>query len=243
MAGFAGAWGTWSTAMNNNYEQTGTRRQKLNLSQEGMNKMIYDILSSDQGLAALATGEGNSGGFGSTTRSLLAQDLVVKIAGELGKLTAETVETRDETKTTKEGRALSKIGDFGDKYNFFNDSSGGMNSATDNSVICTELNRQGLLHDDLYFHPKAQFHFLELSEATVAGYHYWARACVQYLARSPKLSRCILPIVRSRYEMIITGKFKFLGALTIYLGQPICTLIGLILRDLENLNGRAQFNS
>lgn len=238
MAWASGAWGTWNTAMQNNYELTGTKKSKVNLSQEGMNKIIYDILSSDQGLAALATGEGQSGGFGSTTKALLAQDLVVKIAGELGKLTAETVQTGDETKTTKEGRALSKIGDFGDKYNFFNDSSGGVDSATDNTVICTELMRQGLLDEDLYYHPAARIHFLELPEETVRGYHLWAKPCVQPLSRSRWLSNLILPIVRSRYQMITTGKFKFLGAVTIYIGQPICYAIGAILRDLENLNGR-----
>lgn len=238
MAWASGAWGTWNTAMQNNYELSGNKTSKLNLSPEGMNKLIYDILSSDQGLAALATGEGMSGGFGSTTKSLLAQDLVVKIAGELGKLTAETVTTADEVKTTKEGRALNKVGDFGDKYNFFNDSSGGVDSATDDSVICTELNRQGVLDDALYYHPAAQLHFLELPEEVVRGYHFWAKSCVQPLASSSWLSNCVAPIVRSRYEMITTGKFKFLGAITIYLGQPICYAIGAILRDLENLNGR-----
>jgi hypothetical protein len=41
---------------------SGTQTQQLDLSPEGYNKIVKDILSSDAGLAALATGENLSGG-------------------------------------------------------------------------------------------------------------------------------------------------------------------------------------
>ena len=46
------------------------------------------------------------------------------------------------------------------------------------------------------------------------------------MQKSPALSRFLLPIVESRYQMIVHKRFGILGAATIYVGQPICFLIG-----------------
>lgn len=241
MAGFAGAWGTWNTAMENNYERLGTTTKRRDLSPEAMNQLIYQVLSSDAGLAALSQGENMSGGHSSTTKALLAQDLTTKIAGELAALTAPEITSNEDVKTTKEGRAVSKIGDFGDKYNFFNDKSGGTDSVGSKTVICTELNRQGLLSDELYHHPKALEHFEELPAETVRGYHSWAERTITTLASSPRLSRCILPIAVGRYKMITTGQWNLLGWITIAIAQPICWLIGKIIIEMEKQNGRSEF--
>jgi len=58
------------------------------------------------------------------------------------------------------------------------------------------------------------------------------------MERSPVLSNLLLPVAVSRYKMITTGKFHFLGALTLYIGQPICFLIGAAL-SLGDSNARA----
>src|SRR5574338_1449366 len=84
-------------------KSTGTKKQYLDLSPEGYNKIIKDILSSDAGLAALATGENLSGGYGSSVKAQLAQDLVLDIAGELAKLTAPTIE---ESKAKKKSSGI-----------------------------------------------------------------------------------------------------------------------------------------
>jgi hypothetical protein len=99
------------------------------LTQEGIDKLVYDVLSSDQGLAALASGESASGGFGSSTKSLMAQDLVTKLVGELANVTAPTVTN---TQTTQKKKGLS--------------------------VICTELHRQGYIEDDLYQRGSNEFY-------------------------------------------------------------------------------------
>ena len=150
--------------------------------------------------------------------------MMTKLIGELASVTAETVTTGDEVKTTKEGRAL----------NSFADKTG--------TVICTELNRQGLLSDELYLHEKAQKHFTDMPKETVAGYQVWANKCVPVLAKSPRLSKAVLPIAKSRYEMITGQGFRFLGALTIYIGQPICYMIGSFISTGDS-HGRFESNS
>lgn len=176
---------------------SGTQTQKLDLSQEGYNKIIKDILSSDAGLAALATGENLSGGYGSSVKAQLAQDLVLNIAGEMAKLTAPSVAT-----TESKSKSKTKKG----------------------TVICTELERQGLLDPDLY--DAGIKHFLSLPDETVAGYRIWAEKVVPLMQKSPALSRFLLPIAVSRYQMVVHNNFGILGAITIYIGQPICFLIG-----------------
>lgn len=192
-------------------QKEGTTKQRV-LTQPAIDKLVYDALSGTDGLAQLVQGEGSSGGYGSTTKTLMAQDFMSKIIGELALVTAP--ETTTKTTSGKKGGFSAK------------------------TVICTELNRQGLLPDSLYH--AGHTHFLNLPEETLVGYHSWAQRCVPILARSPNLSRFIAPIAVSRYEMI-TGKkrFTFWGALTIYIAQPICYLIGCwILGAQEKTHGR-----
>jgi hypothetical protein len=111
--------------------QAGTSQKVL--SQEGINKLIYDVLSSDQGLAALAGPEGLSGGGKSSTKALMAQDLVTKLVGELANVTAPTVTTQQSTSSKKM------------------------------SVVCTELHRQGYIKTYLYKLGQEQFHNRKLN--------------------------------------------------------------------------------
>lgn len=214
------ALGLWGKAMDNNYEVGTKTTTKKNLSQEAINKLIYDALSSDQGLAALASGENLAGGSKSASKTLLAQDMMAKIVGELAAVTAETEQMTDEVKTTKEGRAVNKIGDAGDKYNAFNR---GQN--LDDTVICTELHRQGKLSSELYHSVGAPY--AQVSYFTWRGYHLWASRVVPLMARSDLLSNLLLPIIRSRYLLLSDAPgFHFLGHLTCKIGEPICWMIG-----------------
>jgi hypothetical protein len=187
------------TSTNTSQSGSTSKSTKRVLSQAGMDKIIADILGSDQGLAALASGENVTGGMNSSVKTQLAQDMVTKIAGELANLTAPVVE---ESSTSTGSSAKKKA-----------------------SVICTELNRQGWLPDELY--QAGHAHFLSLSPYTVAGYRAWANGIVPILAKSPRISAHIAPIAILRYRMV-TGidRWNLVGALTIYLGQPICYLIG-----------------
>lgn len=208
----------WGTAMENNYQTTGNESmsgsKKKVLSQEAINKLIYDAMSSDQGLASLASGENLSGGFNSSTKTLQVQDFMTKLIGELALVTAEEVQTGTKEskgeKNTKEGRALNG---FADKVG---------------TVICTELAVQGYLDPDLYEAggPASK----QVSYATWVGYRFWADSVVRAMKTSPRLCRFLLPIVESRYRYLIDPNcVEILGRLTVHIGHPVCYLIGTII--------------
>lgn len=193
----------WDAIINNNARQynVGTKSVQKELSQEAINKLIYDALSSDHGLASLASGENLTGGSKSSSKTLLAQDMMTKLIGELASVTAKNTETIDLTtdKESKQGRKLS--------------------------VICTELNRQGKLEDSLYEAGGAPW--TQVSYYTYLGYSVWATRVVPLMARSEGLSNALLPVVRSRYLLLTSAPgLHILGRLTKWIGEPACWLIG-----------------
>jgi len=141
---------------------------------------------------------------------------VVKLIGELANVTAQTVST-EAGSATKQSKSST------------NKASGGLKT-----VICTELHRQGLLSHDLYAHPAAIKHFLALHPYTIAGYQFWGVAVAERMRTSGLLSHLMLPVAEARYRMVTTGRFNMLGAATLYIGQPICFIIGA----LVNLGAR-----
>lgn len=191
---------------------TNTSKKYLDLSPEGYNQIIKNILSSDAGLAALATGENLSGGYGSSVKAQLAQDLVLNIAGEMAKLTAPTIE---------QGKSVKKK------------SAGGVGGLK--TVICTELQRQGLLDTKLY--EAGHAHFLSLPVQTVAGYRVWANKVVPILQKYPAIARIIAPLVTSRYEYIVHNRFSIFGWFSVAIAQPICYVIGSIVLRIKGNHG------
>lgn len=189
---------------------TSSAKKYLDLSPEGYNKIIQDILASDSGLAALATGENLSGGYGSSVKAQLAQDLVLNIAGEMAKLTAPTIE---------QGKSVKKK------------SGGGLKT-----VICTELQRQGLLDTELY--EAGHAHFLSLPVQTVAGYRVWANKVVPILQKHPAIAQAIAPLVTARYEYIVHKRFSTFGWFSVVIAQPICYVIGTVVLAIRgDVNG------
>ena len=188
----------------------GVQTSQKQLSQAAMDKIIADVLGSEQGLAALAQGENASGSFGSSMKTQLAQDLVTKLVGEIASITAPTVTTTDQVQRQQTESVQS--------------------SKKKATVICTELLVQGKFPEELYYHSKALEHFESLPKETISGYHAWAIPVVSWMQKSELLSNLLLPIVLARYLQIIYGHSSFLGTLTIYEGQPICYLIGRTLK-------------
>ena len=182
--------------------KSGTQTTQRVFNQQAIDKLIYDVLSSDQGLASLASGENLSGGFNSSAKTLQTQDFLTKLIGELAIASAPEITQSSETQTSS--------------------------SKKKPTVICTELARQGLLDPDLYEAgggPSKQVSFI-----TWSGYICWAEKVVPAMQRSPALSRALLPIVRSRY-LYLTGApgTHTLGRLSVFLGHPICWIIGVVL--------------
>lgn len=193
--GFSGSKGSSSSSQST---------QKI-LGQEAIDKLVYDVLSSDQGLSALASMENASGGYNSTTKGLMANDLITKIVGEIANITAPTVTSANSKESKK---------------------SGGVKT-----VICTELMRQGLLDEDLYL--KGTPYFLSLHPYTVRGYQSWATKVVPVLARNPRLAKFFAPIAVKRYEYIVLGKKTAIGMATVYFCQPVCFVIGAVLQFVK----------
>lgn len=187
---------------------SGTQTTKLNLSKEGYDKIIQDIMGAEQGLAQLLQGQNMAGLFGSSTSTLMTQRFVTDLAGELAKLTAETVTEKDEKTVQKKSSAGLK------------------------TVICTELERQGLLDTELYNAGHA--HFLSLPAETVRGYRVWANKVVPLMQKSPRLSKLLAPVANKRYEHITGRRKNLIGWITVHLCQPICYLIGIFVPEGED---------
>lgn len=211
--------GSYANAvLSNNYRDS----KKKVLSDEAIKKLIYDAMSSDQGLASLASGENLSGGFKSSSKGLLAQDFMTKLIGELANVTAETVETKEADPSSAGGAAVRNGNSFSDL----------------GTVICGELVNQGKL-SEIHYRAGAD-HVTAMNETVRTGYLIWARPVVKLMQRSPRLSNFLAPIARSRYRVILgISKFEILGSSTIYIGHPICWLIGKVVQLVENFNGRS----
>ena len=77
--------------------------QRTEIDQEGIDKIIADVLGGADGLAAIFAGEQNAGIFNSSTSAQAAGDLATKLAGEIAKLTASNVtDSTIDTKGTSE---------------------------------------------------------------------------------------------------------------------------------------------
>lgn len=183
--------------------ESGTQTSRVIVDQAAIDKVMQDVLGSDQGLASLASGENVAGLTGTSVKTMLASDLVTKLVGEIAKLKTTTITEFDKRNDTSTKKASSGL----------------------KTVICTELERQGKLDTELYL--AGTGHFLALSPTTVRGYRVWANKLVPVMQRSERLSNALVPIVQARYEHVTGRKRNLLGALTVYIGQPICYLIGL----------------
>jgi hypothetical protein len=98
--------------------KSGTVTEQLDIEEAGVQKILQDILGSEQGLAAIFSEEQVSGLYGSTVAAQASGDLLTKLAGEIAKLTAKKVTTTDlkeevtqETTAEKEG-LIPKFGGF-----------------------------------------------------------------------------------------------------------------------------------
>jgi hypothetical protein len=119
IGGVGGIFGTSDEQSGNTVANaTGEQRKKLELDQEAITKIIDDLLSTPDGLAAIFAGEQNAGVFNSSVAAQAAGDLSANIVGELAKLTATEVTTTEQAQSqstsqeAKKGGVLDGIGDF-----------------------------------------------------------------------------------------------------------------------------------
>ncbi len=102
--------GIFGTDVNVNSQSTGSsrteaslsgeNRDRLEISDEAIDKIVTDILRGPDGLASIFAGEQNAGVFNSSVANQAAGDLTAKISGEIAKLRAERVQTQEQTQTS-----------------------------------------------------------------------------------------------------------------------------------------------
>lgn len=99
------------------------------------------------------------------------------------------------------------------------------------TVLCTELNRQGILSDELY--RADQLYSKTIKMEIVSGYHIWAEP----VARSMKTSRIVTMIMKpfvmgwakhAAYKMDATSKDSMFGLLIELIGKPICLCLNYL---------------
>ena len=186
---------------------SGTRTTQKQLSQEAIDKIVYDILASDQGLSALANAENASGGYGSSTKTLMAQDLIAKVAGEIANITAPTVETTSSKKVDKNTSAKT--------------------------VICTYLATHGYMPMELYL--RGTYAYFRINPITLRGYHFWAVPIIPLLKNRHWLCSLLAPIAIKRYEYVVNKNFSITGFLSVFLAEPICYVIGLCVPEKKEV--------
>jgi hypothetical protein len=222
--GYSG--GTKDSHANNKQNTDSTKIRRREISQDAVDKIIYDILSSDQGLAALSQGENVVAGNSSSTKSLMTQDLAAKIAGEIGKYQITEIEEEDSVVRDKK-REINP---------YF-----GVSGGSGNSVICTELLAQGKLDSEL--HEAGRAHFYSMHEYTRQGYWIWAPHAIPLMRKFPSFTNFLATVANSRYAMITNKKvFTFWGVITVHVGQPICFILGSI-HALFALKGKLNVRS
>lgn len=188
----------------------GTQTQQRQLSAEATQSIIDTILKSDNGLASLASGENAAGLSGTTAKTQLTQDLVAAISGQIAQITAPLVTTTD-SETTSSQSAKKRP-----------------------TVICTELWKQGKLDSELY--ADAAKHSEQISRTVYLGYIYWAPRVVDKMQKSERLSNFLAPVVTARYQYLTGRKFSFVGALTVWIGHPVCYILGKLISGKESVN-------
>ena len=110
---------------------------------------------------------------------------------------------------------------------------GGAGDGGDSKVICGELNRQGIMPDDIY-EGDLEYQRTNVHEFTKSGYLLWARPLVKLMRRSKIVTKIVTPVAMAwgkemakRSNDVGTG--SKLGAAMLYTVAPICTALGAIL--------------
>lgn len=102
------------------------------------------------------------------------------------------------------------------------------------SVICTEMNRQGLLSKNIRIADEIYGHQMRKDRPEVYyGYYLWAKHVVRLMRKSKRFSKfvCFLALPWAKemaYEMGYLGKGSIRGKIIMKVGVPLCGILGKI---------------
>jgi len=147
----------------------------------------------------------------------------VKADGTVGSLTAFDVEDPD-------GMQEAAAANMAATDNMWAFDPGGGDGGGDGKVICGELNRQGLMPDDIY-EGDLEYQRLHVDDATKAGYLLWARPLVKLMRKSKTITHLVKPFALPWAEEMAfrsrgIGKGNKIGAAYLYTFAPVCKLLG-----------------
>lgn len=103
------------------------------------------------------------------------------------------------------------------------------------SVICTEMNRQGLLSKNIRLADEVFGSNMKRTRPEVyAGYYCWAKYVVRVMKKSKRFTKFVcffgLPWAKQMaYEQGYLGRGSILGAAIMKVGVPFCALIGKLI--------------
>ena len=112
-------------------------------------------------------------------------------------------------------------------------STGSTKQSSGLSVICTELNRQGLLDDTTY---KADCEYASrLPDGAIEGYHLWGKPLARWMQRSRLLTRLLKPLAiawatEMRHRLYADRSSTATGRLLLNYGVPACAWFGKLTR-------------
>lgn len=109
-----------------------------------------------------------------------------------------------------------------------------VDQGTGGSVICTELNRQNLLSGFLCV--QSSLHAELMNRCVVRGYRAWAIPYVRLMRKYRLATWLVKYIATCRCEEIAyrydgPGEGDLIGKITRWIGEPICWVIGLFVRE------------
>ena len=94
-------------------KKRGTEKRFLDIEEEGVQKIMADILGGTEGLAEIFSEQGAAGLYSTSVAAQASGDLVTKLAGEIAKLTAKEVTEFDITEeAAKTGVELAETETF-----------------------------------------------------------------------------------------------------------------------------------
>ncbi len=101
-------------------------------------------------------------------------------------------------------------------------------SSWTNSVICTELHRQGLLSSELYAMDSAYGQMLEREhKEVIVGYHIFGKPTAWVMKHSKIVTKVVAPFA-IRWAKHIAGEKNIVGSILFNVGVPFCAIIGKI---------------
>lgn len=175
-----------------------------------------------------------NGNFGGAAGTLVGSFVGGPVGGAIGNFVGSNLEPIVSTVGDVASGVASGIGDVAGGIG---DAVGGIvDAVSGGSVICTELNRQGLLSDELLAKDTA-YARANLSPTVMLGYHTWAIPYVRIMRRSPAITRLTMLYALPFCKTVSGVSPTLWGKTVLAVGKPICWAIGaarILISDLIN---------